>query len=228
MTLSLKYNLRNVFTRWRATLATVLGVALVVSVFVLMQAMASGLEKSAQNTGDPRNVMIVRKGSTAESSSVVTREQFRLLQFLPMIERDEKGRPLVAADLVVLINLPRHDGGEANVSMRGTTPQGMALRPQVKLIEGRWFAPGHRETVVSRKMAERFANCAIGQKFKTGGHELTVVGWFDGANSAFDSEMWMDGDEALSIFDRQSFSSVLARVASTNDAAALEQRIVSD
>ena len=228
MTLSIKYNLRNVFTRWRATIATVLGVALVVTVYVLMQAMANGLEKNSANTGDPRNVMIVRKGSTAESSSVVTREQFRLLQFFPMIERDEKGQPLIAADLVVLINLPRHDGGEANVTMRGLTPQGMFLRPQVKLIDGRWFAPGHRETVVSRKMAERFANCAIGQKFKTGGHELTVVGWFDGADSAFDSEMWMDGDEALSLFDRQSFSSVLARVGGTNEAAALTQRVDAD
>src|SRR5581483_2844505 len=77
------YNVKSVFVRWRATAATVLGVALVVSVFLLMQAMAAGLEKSSMNTGDPRNVMIVRKGSTAESSSQVTREQLRLIQYWP-------------------------------------------------------------------------------------------------------------------------------------------------
>ncbi len=65
MALPLRYNLRNVFVRWRATLATILGVALVVAVYVLIQSLASGLEKSSRNTGDPRNVMIVRKGSTA-------------------------------------------------------------------------------------------------------------------------------------------------------------------
>ena len=69
------YNFKSVLVRWRATAATVLGVALVVTVYVLMQAMAAGLVKSSQNTGDPRNVMIVRKGSTAESSSQVSREQ---------------------------------------------------------------------------------------------------------------------------------------------------------
>lgn len=225
----LLYNFKSVFVRWRATLATVLGVALVVTVFLLMQAMAAGLEKSSMNTGDPRNVMIVRKGSTAETSSVVSREQLRVIQYWPEIERDPQGRPIVSADLAVIINLPRRDGaGEANVTMRGVTPMGIQLRPQVKLVNGRWFVPGKREAVASVKMAKRFANCDLGQKFKTGAAELTVVGWFDGGDSAFDSEMWMDADEARSVFDRESYSSVLARVADTNAAAALMKRIESD
>ena len=99
----LTYNIRNVFIRWRATLATVLGVALVVAVYILLQSMATGLEKSSRNTGDPRNVLIVRKGSTAESSSIITREQVKLLQYLPQIGRDAQGRPLVSADVLVLI-----------------------------------------------------------------------------------------------------------------------------
>src|ERR1022692_1967093 len=66
------YNFRNVLVRWRATLATILGIGLVVAVFVLVQSLAVGLEKSASNTGDPRNIMIVRKGSTAESTSMVS------------------------------------------------------------------------------------------------------------------------------------------------------------
>lgn len=223
------YNFKSVFVRWRATLATVLGVALVVTVYVLMQAMAAGLEKSSANTGDPRNIMIVRKGSTAESSSQVTREQWRIIQFFPEIARDERGRPLVSADVVVIMNLPRRNGaGEANVTMRGVTPLGRELRPQVRLVAGRWFEPGKREAVVSARMAERFANTDIGQRFKTGGHELTVVGWFEGGDSAFDSEMWMDADEARSIFNRQNYSSLLARAAGPGAAQALMRRIESD
>ena len=229
MALPLTYNLRNVFVRWRATAATILGVALVVTVYVLMQAMAAGLVKSSQNTGDPRNVMIVRKGSTAESSSQVSREQLKVIQYWPEIERDAAGKPIISADLAIIINLPRRDGaGEANVTMRGVTPMGMQLRPQVKLVNGRWFTPGKREAAVSMKMAKRFANTDVGQKFKTGGAELTVVGWFDGGDSAFDSEMWMDADEGRSVFDRENYSSILARVTSTNAAAALTQRIDQD
>ena len=208
----LPYNFKSVFVRWRSTAATIFGIALVVTVFILLNAMAAGLEKSSANTGDPRNVMIVRKGSTAESSSVITLEQFKLIQYLPQIARDEKGAPIISADLAVIISLPRRDGtGEANVTMRGVTPMGKALRPQVKLVSGRWFVPGKREAVISVKMAHRFAETDIGQKFKTGGKELTVVGWFDAGDSAFDSEMWMDADEARSIFDRENFSSLLFR-----------------
>lgn len=239
MPLPIKYNFCNVFVRWRATTATVLCIALVVAVYVLVQSLAVGLEKCSQNTGDPRNVLVVRKGATAESSSQVTREQFRALQYLPQIARDEAGRPLVSADVLVMINLPRRDGkSEANVLVRGVSPIGFKLRPQVKLVDGldsrssnvvsRWFVPGRREVVVSRRFAARFANFNIGDAFQTGGHTLKVVGWFDGANSAFDSEVWMDSDEARALFHRQYYSSLLMRVASPDAARALIARIESD
>lgn len=225
----LLYNIRNIFVRWRATLATVLGVAAVVAVFVLVQSMAAGLESSSRNTGDPRNVMIVRKGSTAESSSQITREQFRLIPYLPEIARDEKGQPLVSGDVVVLINLPRRDGqGEANVMLRGISPVGMQLRPQVSLTAGRWFVPGKREVVVSGRLARRFAHFDLGNKFKSAGQELTVVGWMDGHNSAFDSEVWMDADESRSVFDRDNYSSILVRLTDPTAALSFTNRIESD
>jgi len=225
----LPYNFKSVFVRWRSTAATIVGIALVVAVFILLNAMAAGLEKSSANTGDPRNVMIVRKGSTAESSSIITLEQFKMVQYLPQIARDPQDKPVISADLAVIISLPRRDGtGEANVTMRGLTPMGKSLRPQVKLVSGRWFVPGKRETVISVKMAQRFADTDIGQKFRTGGKELTVVGWFDGADSAFDSEMWMDADEARSVFDRENYSSLLARLANTNDIVSFTNRLEAE
>jgi putative ABC transport system permease protein len=194
-----------------------------------VQALAAGLEKSSQNTGDPRNVMVVRKGSTAESSSQVTREQFKLIPHLPQVAKDETGQPLVSADVVVLINLPRKDlVSEANVMLRGISPLGRFLRPQVKLAAGRWFEPGKREVVVAQKLANRFANFELGDIIKSGNKHLTVVGWIDGANSAFDSEIWMDADEARSVFDRENYSSVLVRIANPAQQAAFSARIEAD
>jgi putative ABC transport system permease protein len=77
-------------------------------------------------------------------------------------------------------------------------------------------------------LARRFANFGIGQRFKTSGHELTVVGWMDGGNSAFDSEIWMDTDESRSLFNRENYSSVLVRVTGPQEAAQLITRIESD
>ena len=229
MALPLKYNFRNVFVRWRATVATVLGIALVVAVYTLVQSLAVGLEKSSANTGDPRNIMVVRKGSTAESSSQVSREQYRLLPYLPQVAKDEAGHPLISPDVVVLLALPRRENrGEANVLIRGVAPKGIELRPQVQLVAGRWFTPGRREVVVSQKLAERFAHFDLGDQFTTGGKTLNVVGYLRGGNSAFDSEAWMDADEARSIFDRENYSSVLIRSANPEAAKSLVDRIESD
>jgi putative ABC transport system permease protein len=259
MHLPLKYNVRNVLIRWRATIATVLGIALVVAVYVLVQSMAAGLEKSSANTGDPRNLIIVRKGSTSESSSLITREQVKTFQFFPEIARDDQGQPLLSVDALTLVTLPRRERpaqtnaiilaqqkwarlraalgfnvatnvspGEANVLLRGITPRGMELRPQVKLVAGRWFVAGQREVVVSQRLAQRFANFDLGDSFKAGADRLTVVGWFDGQGSAFDNETWLDADEARNIFNLDMYSSVLVRPVDASARAALIKRIEED
>lgn len=227
--LPLKYNIRNVLVRWRSTLATILGVALVVAVYVLMQAMAAGIEKSSANTGRSDNLLVTRKGSTSESSSIVSREQLRSLLYSPEIARNDRDEPLVSADLLTLLNLPRRDGrGEANVLLRGTSPRGPDLRSQVRLVVGRWFVPGRREVVVSQRLAARFAGFEVGGSFRSGPATFTVVGHTDGARSAFDSEIWMDADEARAIFDREQYSSLLLRPRDGAAATNLLQRIETD
>ena len=212
MALPLRYNFRNVLVRWRTTLFTILGIAAVVAVFVLLRGMARGIERSSGNTGDPRNILVVRKGSQAESGSLVTREQFRTLQYFDGIAKNERGEPVISAELVMIVSAPRRAGaGEANTLLRVVTAGGMELRPQVTLKEGRWFVPGKREVVVAQRLASRFAGFEIGGTIKAGPDRLTVVGHFDGTGSAFDSEAWMDADEARSIFDRDTYSSVLLR-----------------
>ena len=229
MALPIRYSLRNALVRWRSTIATVLGIALVVFVFVLLQSLAAGIEKSSGNTGDPRNIMVMRKGSTAESTSLISRQNLQDIRYFPEIARNAEGEPVISADVLVLVNLPRRNhGGEANVLLRGVTPRGKELRSQVHLVAGRWFEPGKREVVVSAKLAKRFANFDVGQSFKSGSVTLTVVGWLAGGGSAFDSECWLDADECRAIFERNLYSSFLIRAV---DAAAGEkfiQRIEAD
>lgn len=229
MALPLNYSFRNALVRWRSTIATVLGIALVVFVFVLLQSLAAGIEKSSGNTGDPRNIMVVRKGSTAESASLITRQTFTEIRYFEEIARNENGEPVISADVLVLVNLPRRENnGEANVLLRGVTPRGMELRPQVKLAAGRWFNPGQREIVVSAKLAKRFASFDIGQSFKTGSATFTVVGWLEGGGSAFDSECWLDADECRSTFERDMYSSFLIRVPDDAAGEKLIARIEND
>jgi putative ABC transport system permease protein len=229
VSLPLRYSFRNVLVRWRSTLATVLGIALVVFVFVLLQSLAKGIERSSGNTGDPRNLLVARKGSTAESASLISRENLREIQYFDDIARNERGEPILSADVLVLASLPRRDGsGEANVLFRGISPRGMELRPQVRLVAGRWFTPGKREVVVSAKLARRFAHFDLGESFKTGPSTLTVVGWLDGGGSAFDSECWLDADECRSLFERDMYSSFLIRPTDPASGERLLKRIEED
>jgi putative ABC transport system permease protein len=230
MALPIQYSLRNVFVRWRSTLATVLGVAAVVFVWILMQALATGLETAGGTTGDPRNLLVVRKGSDSESTSQIGLDDVRSIQYSEEIARDESGKPLISADTLVTAYLPRSGGAEggANVIFRGVSPNGPSLRPQVRLTEGRWFFPGKREITVSIRLARRFSGVNVGDEIKLGARVLTVVGHFDAGGSAYDSEAWMDADEARAVFSRSNYASVLIRPVDAAAGAHLKQRLESD
>lgn len=232
MALPLKYSFKNVIVRWRSTLATIVGVGLTILVYVGLQMMAGAIEASGGKTGDPRNLLIVRRGADSESSSQVTREDFATFQYAEEIARDADGKPLISADTLVVIYLPRRggekDAGGANVIFRGVSPTAPALRPQVKLIEGRMFESGKREIIVSRKLAQRFDNMTVGSTVKVGVRELKVVGHFDAGGSAFDSEAWINADEARALFSRDNYCSVLFRPVDEAAGQRLSARLEAD
>jgi putative ABC transport system permease protein len=225
----LRYNLRNLRVRWRSTLATVLGIGLVVIVFIFVRSLAHGMEATYISTGDSRNLIVLRKGSTAESSSQISRDEARRIQYLTGVARDEQGRPIASAEIIVLILLDRLTGdGTANVLVRGISPMAMELRPQIRLIEGRMLQPGLHECIVSRRIADRFAHCRVGDSFKTGQTTWHVVGIFDAQQTAYESEIWVDADEARSAFKRSFYGSVLLRPVDAAAAESLKQRMLAD
>lgn len=225
----LAYNLRSIRVRWRLTLATVLGVGLVVAVFVMVMALARGLKSTYVTTGDPRNLLVLRRGSTAESSSQITREELFRMKYLDGIARDAEGRPLFSPEILVLIYLDRlHAPGGANVIVRGMGAMGLALRPQIALVEGRMVRSGNFECVVSRRIADRFAHCRVGERFRAGKAEWTVVGIFEAQKSAYESEIWADADEVRDAFNRNFYGSVLLRPEDEAAAQSLLARLEGD
>lgn len=227
MAIPLRYNLRNLRVRWRSTLATMLGIALVVGVFNLVMALYRGMEATYINTGDARNLIVLRKGSTAESSSQIGRDEARRVKYLDGIVRNAQNQPLASAEIIVLINLERVGGGTANVLVRGIGPVGIELRPQVRIVAGRMFHPGLRECLVSKRIADRFAHCRVGERFRSGKNLWTVAGIFDASQTAYESEIWVDADEARDAFNRNFYGSILIRPRD-NAAAALQHRMLTD
>ena len=212
--LPFSYVARNLWVRRVTTGLTAAGMALVVYVFATVLMMTEGIRATLVATGQADNVIVLRKGAGAEINSGITRGQAGILQTLPGIARDATGRALISAEPVVLNNLPKRGSGKpSNVTMRGTSETGLQLRPQVRVVQGRMFRPGSSEVVAGVGIAAGFAGVDIGAVLRFGGRDWTVVGIFDAGKSGFDSEIWADTEQIMQAFRRQSFNTVVFRLA---------------
>jgi putative ABC transport system permease protein len=230
MAIPVSYNLRNLRLRKGLTIMTALGIALTVTTAIFLMALLAGLARAFVTTGDPLNVLVLRKGSEAELSGGFDATNFPTLKNLPGIAKNSHGEPLASGEWVVVIVLPRKDGtGEVNVTVRGMMPDGLELRPSVKLVEGRWFIPGQREVVVSQSIHNRFSQANVGDSMQFGKGPWKVVGIFDAGGSAYESEIWGDVNQMAADFDRQGgFSSAYLRATDPIAAAALKNRVSDD
>jgi putative ABC transport system permease protein len=228
MALPLKYNIRNIIVRKGSTLATAFTIGLTVAVFLMVMALARGIDLTLSSSGEPLNMIVLREGSTAELNSSVTRENFNDLMYLDGIER-EGDKPLATAELITLIYKPRKGMTQgSNVMVRGVGPMSFKLRSGFQTVAGRLFQPGMTEAVVSKRIAERFQGLDIGDRFRIQTTDYTVVGLFDSAGKAFESEIWVDNNSLQSTTKRETYSSVLLRVKDQNALAALSKRITDD
>jgi len=230
MAIPIRYNIRNLKLRKGLTIMTSLGIALTVTTAIFLMALLAGLDRAFVTSGDAQNVLVMRKGSQAELSGGFDASLFPILKSLPGIAKDSHGEPMASGEWVVVIVLPRKDGtGEVNVTVRGMMPDGLELRPKVKIIEGRWFNQGQREVVVSESIKKRFAHANIGDTLQFGKGPWTVVGVFDAGGSAYESEIWGDVNQMASDFDRQGgFASAYLRATDAVSADALKHRVSDD
>ena len=208
----LKYNIGNLKARRVSTLMTILGIGVVIAVMISMMALQNGVHSAVVSSGSKDNLMVMREGAAAELSSWVTKDAFRIIRAMPGIARDGSGAPMISPELVIIFKIPKKDDPKgSNVLVRGVTPAAFAMRPYVKLIEGRMFRPGVNEVIVARRIRDRFVNTAIGDSFKFGSQTYNVVGVFDAQGTAFGSEMWCDADFLGQARKREAYSSVIVR-----------------
>ena len=230
MPIPISYNVRNVIQRPWSTLATTIGIALVVAILIGAFALASGFQAALVETGSDSNAMVLRTGADSEISSGISLDAAHILNALPDVAPGPDGRPLVSADMVVLMNQPRlGQEGSSNVTVRGIDPPSLALRPRVKLVAGRMFAPGSDEVIVAQRIARRFAHCGIGDRLRFGQRDFTVVGQFTAGGSGFDSEVWGDNAVLMPALNREgAYQSVTFRMRDPSRFAELKRRLESD
>ncbi len=230
MAIPLTYNFRNLVVRKTTTIMTALGIALTVAVLLAVLALMSGLQTALHSTGDPLDILVLRKGSDSELISNLERADYQTIKFLPGIARNQHNDPLASLEMVAVINLVSVDAPDGNnITLRGLTPLGIELRQGLHIVSGRWFDAGKREVVVGEAIAKRYPAARMGKKLRFGKGEWDVVGVMSAGQSATNSEIFADLNQASSDFDRiEVLSSILLRAQDEVAADALIKRISSD
>ena len=230
MGLIASYNLRSLVVRKGTAAMTAAGIAMVVAVFVMTLSIAQGFRATLVASGAPGNAILLRKGSTSETTSAIPRSELPLVSSLPQVARGTDGQPLASAELLVIIALPRKtDGQIANVPVRGVGPRAFQVRDHLKFVEGRPFTPGTREINVGRLADGRFEGVSMNSAVKFGGQTWTVVGIFTADDAAFESEVWGDAELMLPAFERNdAYQSVTVRLTDPGAFESYEAAISAD
>jgi putative ABC transport system permease protein len=227
--LPLRYPLGNLAARRMRTGLTVGVIALVVVATTLFGSLISSLQRTLVSTGDPRNLIVLRKGSTNDGSSILPLEAYQAVRFFDGVARDANGEPLVSPELVVQPFFRTVKGGRENVLVRGVENAALAVHDDVRLVEGRMFEPSRGEAIVGRGVAGRYVGAKVGDTLDFGRGQWKVVGLFESGGSSFESEVWVDVRELANDAKRPlPYSGFRVRVADGTDVDALIRRIGAD
>jgi putative ABC transport system permease protein len=218
--------------RLGASAVIVVGIAGVVGVLVALLAMAEGYAQTLRNTGGTDTAIVMRGASAAEVASVLDRESTTQIQQAAGVARDAKGEPIASSELVVAANLPLKKGqgadDEGSVQLRGISEQAWAVRPQVKIIDGKRFEPGLRELIVGRGAARQFANLVPGREIRLGTQQWKIAGVF-ASGDAMESEIWGDASVVADTYRRgSSRASVTVRLADPSAFGAFKTALESN
>jgi putative ABC transport system permease protein len=222
-------NVRSIPERWAPSLVIVIGLAGVVAVFTALLAMSTGFSSTLKAAGRTDVAIVMRGGSDSEINSGLGREDADIIKQAPGVRAGADGKPIGSAEMMIIAELLRGDSTRdaANITVRGVEPAAFALRPQLKIVEGRAFTTGLRELIVGRGVSRQFKGAAMGSHVRMRGSDWTVVGVFE-SGDANESELWTDINVARTTFVRTGESSVRVALDGPDGLGKLKAALAAD
>ncbi|MBI1815778.1 MAG: ABC transporter permease [Deltaproteobacteria bacterium] len=227
--LPISYSFKNVAARPMRSVMSASVIALVVIACSLFLGLISSLKRTVTSSGDPLNLIVMRKGSDNDGASWLPLEAYQAIRFFDGIARDSADQPLASPELVVQPFFHTPAGGRENVLVRGVEPVALAVHSSVRIAEGRMFTPSAHEVVVGRGVAGRYIGTTLGSDLQFGHGTWKVVGILDAGGSSFESEVWVDVRELANDAKRPSpYSGLRMRAASAAELEPLMRRVDDD
>lgn len=226
-----RYNWRSLLVRRTTTAATCGGMALVVFVFASALMLSEGVRGAYVTSGSADVAIVLRQGSRAELNSSIETSQVNAILTAPGVATDSSGAPIGSAELVSVQTFNRvGEAGKASVQLRGITPGWEKFRPELRVVAGRMPRAGTDECMIGQRLRGRFHGLDLGQSFEIRKNRpTTVVGVFEAAGSAYESEAWLDLDALRAASGRKNIvSSVRVKLTSPSAFPAFRSTIESN
>ncbi|WP_444918657.1 ABC transporter permease [Microbulbifer sp. JMSA003] len=219
-------NLGSLRRRLWMSLAMVFASAVVVAILLAFLAMAKGFEATMSGAGSSQVAILMREGSASEINSVILQDQVNLVAESAGVAADSNG-PLVSPELYVIVDgLKKSTGTEANIPLRGLNKTGMAMRNNMRMVEGHMFTPGTNEMIVGEGVLREFNGFEIGKEVRFGKNQWTVVGIFSTGGNIFESELWADIKIIQSHYNRgNSYQSIRLQLENDGDLKPIQETI---
>jgi len=209
--LPLSYALRNLWRRRARTLATIGGVALATLLVVTMAAFAAGLEEASRQSARDDTAVLV--GASAELDLVRS-----------VIPRSSADRAAAEAPGVLSFDGVRAASVELHIAsrngdriglLRGVTPAGYLVHPQLTVIEGTEPRAPY-EVIVGRLAGTRMgipdADLAVGRTVRLENRDWTISGRFAAPGTVLEAEIWSRLEDLMFATKREDVSCVVLRL----------------
>lgn len=205
-------NFRTLPQRLGASLVIVVGMTCVVAVTISFLSMSAGLLQITASTGRIDRAIVTSAGSTGLGGSVSRADALTILD-APHVRKNSEGRSLGSPEVLFPVPVVKISNGFTSaIPLLGIGSQGLALRPEIKLTEGRMFTPALHELIVGQSAPTQYRNLEIGSHVSLPGGYWTVVGRFAAGGSLYDSWLLGDVETVLSAFSRNNFNRVTVQL----------------
>ena len=195
--------------RLGASLVIIIGMASVVAVTLSILSMSTGFMRTVNNAGRADRAIVLSQNALYEFDSSISRDNAVSIANAPGIRKNADGKPIASAESLGYVEVVKKSNGlNAYLLLRGIGPEGFALRPEIKLINGRMFRPATHELIVGKSAQIEFEGLELGSQVPLLEGDWTVTGSFETNGDQNESVLIADSETVLSAMRANTFKSM--------------------
>jgi putative ABC transport system permease protein len=223
-------SLRSLHTRIRSSWVIVIALLCVIVALLSILSTGEGIKLAYLAVGKPDRAVILSAGAQSEMASSISPSALGTIADVAGIRKDSDHRPLVDPENFGTVGslLKRSNKAPGYTIVRGISPQGLKMSPEIQIVDGRLYRPGTREIAVGVTAARKFSGLALGDKVTMlDDGEWTVVGHFS-TGSFVDGDLLADPQVMAAALKRPNYNSVIVSLESPQAFDPVKRAITTD